>query len=69
MPAALLAENHSENSTNGSLQDDIVNNLISLKEFIDMFKGEPVKRAKKDSPQNRGAASDNNVIIRPFGVL
>ena len=28
------------------LQDDIVNDQISLKEFTDPFKGEPVKQGK-----------------------
>ena len=36
------------------LQDDIANDQISLKEFIDPFTGEPVKKAIKEAPRVGG---------------
>ncbi len=36
------------------LQDDIANNQIRLKEFVDPFTGEPVKKGNKRSPRIGG---------------
>ena len=33
------------------LEDDIMNDQISLKEFTDPFTGKPVKKRKKSAPQ------------------
>ena len=36
------------------LQEDIMNDQISLKEFVDPFTGEPVKQGKEKQPPSRG---------------
>ena len=40
---------------NNQLQEDIMNDQISLKEYIDPFTGEPEKQANKIAPE-QGAA-------------
>ena len=36
------------------LQEDIMNDQISFKEFVDTFTGEPVKQGKDKQPPSRG---------------